>query len=72
MPYSSLPSALADALRARGYAEPTPVQAAVIAPEAVGRDLVVSAQTGSGKTVAFGLALASMAHERQYSRLFRS
>ena len=57
MPYSSLPSALADALRARGYAEPTPVQAAVIAPEAVGRDLVVSAQTGSGKTVAFGLAL---------------
>jgi ATP-dependent RNA helicase DeaD len=28
-------------------------------PEAVGRDLVVSAQTGSGKTVAFGLAMAS-------------
>ena len=59
MPYSSLPSALADALRARGYLEPTPVQAAVIAPEAAGRDLVVSAQTGSGKTVAFGLALAT-------------
>ncbi|ANY21216.1 ATP-dependent RNA helicase DeaD [Tsuneonella dongtanensis] len=58
MPYSSLPPALADALRARGYAEPTPVQAAVIAPDAAGRDLVVSAQTGSGKTVAFGLAMA--------------
>lgn len=51
---------LAEALAARGYAAPTPVQAAVLEPEAAGRDLVVSAQTGSGKTVAFGLA---MAHE---------
>jgi ATP-dependent RNA helicase DeaD len=48
--------ALARALAARGYAEPTPVQAAVLEPEAAGRDLLVSAQTGSGKTVAFGLA----------------
>ncbi len=30
----------------------------MIAAEAEGRDLVVSAQTGSGKTVAFGLAMA--------------
>ncbi|MGX7953119.1 DEAD/DEAH box helicase [Tsuneonella sp. HG249] len=59
MPYSSLPPVLAEALRARAYLEPTPVQAAVIAPDAAGRDLVVSAQTGSGKTVAFGLAMAS-------------
>ena len=59
MPYSSLPPVLAGALTARGYLEPTPVQAAVIAPEAEGRDMVVSAQTGSGKTVAFGLAMAS-------------
>ena len=58
MPYSSLPPVLAGALTARGYLEPTPVQAAVIAPEAEGRDMVVSAQTGSGKTVAFGLAMA--------------
>jgi ATP-dependent RNA helicase DeaD len=49
---------LADALAARGYAAPTPVQAAVLEPEAAGRDLIVSAQTGSGKTVAFGLAMA--------------
>jgi ATP-dependent RNA helicase DeaD len=35
------------------------VQAAVLQPDAVGRDLVVSAQTGSGKTVAFGLAMAA-------------
>jgi ATP-dependent RNA helicase DeaD len=58
MPFSHLPALLADALSARGYAAPTPVQAAVLEPEAVGRDLVVSAQTGSGKTVAFGLAIA--------------
>lgn len=58
MPFSTLPTVLADALTARGYAAPTPVQAAVIAPDAHGRDLIVSAQTGSGKTVAFGLAMA--------------
>ena len=58
MPFSHLPPLLAEALTARGYTAPTPVQAAVIEPDAVGRDLVVSAQTGSGKTVAFGLAMA--------------
>lgn len=58
MPFPELPPALADALSSRGYAEPTSVQAAVLAPDAAGRDLVVSAQTGSGKTVAFGLAMA--------------
>ncbi len=59
MPFPTLPSFLADALVERGYAEPTPVQSAVLQPEAAGRDLLVSAQTGSGKTVAFGLAMAS-------------
>ena len=49
---------LAEALATRSYAEPTPVQAAVLEPDAQGRDLIVSAQTGSGKTVAFGLAMA--------------
>ncbi|MGU3314626.1 DEAD/DEAH box helicase [Sphingomonas sp. M6A6_1c] len=59
MPFSSLPPLLAEALVARGYEAPTAVQAQVIEPEAVGRDLIVSAQTGSGKTVAFGLAMAA-------------
>ena len=59
MTFSNLPPFLGTALAERGYAEPTPVQAAVLQDEAVGRDLVVSAQTGSGKTVAFGLAMAS-------------
>ena len=58
MPFTHLPALLGEALSARGYAAPTPVQAAVIQPEAEGRDLIVSAQTGSGKTVAFGLAIA--------------
>ena len=34
------------------------MQQAVLVPEAADRDLLVSAQTGSGKTVAFGLAIA--------------
>ncbi|WNO54568.1 DEAD/DEAH box helicase [Stakelama saccharophila] len=58
MTFSTLPTVFGDALAERGYAEPTAVQAAVLAPEALGRDLIVSAQTGSGKTVAFGLSLA--------------
>ncbi len=58
MPFSSVPAALAAALAARGYAAATAVQAAVLVPEAQGRDLLVSAQTGSGKTVAYGLAMA--------------
>jgi ATP-dependent RNA helicase DeaD len=57
MPFPSLHAALARALNARGYAEPTAVQAEILAAEP-GRDLLVSAQTGSGKTVAYGLAFA--------------
>ena len=59
MSFETLPPLLAEALSARGYAAPTPVQAAVIQPDAEGHDLLVSAQTGSGKTVAFGMAMAA-------------
>ena len=58
MPHPQLHPALAQAFTARGYDELTPVQSAVIAEEALGRDLIVSSRTGSGKTVAFGLAMA--------------
>ncbi len=47
------------ALTKRGYTELTSVQKAVLDPELEKRDLLVSAQTGSGKTVAFGLALVA-------------
>ncbi|HEY0219041.1 MAG TPA: DEAD/DEAH box helicase [Afipia sp.] len=46
------------ALAERNYNDATPVQTAVLAPEAATHDLLVSAQTGSGKTVAYGLAIA--------------
>lgn len=55
---TGLAAPLAAALAAKGYSALTAVQTAVLAPEAGGCDLLVSAQTGSGKTVAFGLAIA--------------
>jgi len=58
MSFSQAHPALARALAARGYADPTSVQSAVAAPELAGADMLVSARTGSGKTVAFGMALA--------------
>lgn len=56
--FSGIIPALGAALTKRGYTHLTPVQQAVLAPELRQSDLLVSAQTGSGKTVAFGLALA--------------
>jgi len=53
-----LAGVLAEALAARGYGVLTPVQEAVLDPALGERDALVSAQTGSGKTVAFGLAIA--------------
>ena len=58
MAFDTLPPILAQALTTKGYETLTEVQASVIEPEAVGRDMIVSAKTGSGKTVAFGLAMA--------------
>ncbi|WP_340586266.1 DEAD/DEAH box helicase [Erythrobacter alti] len=58
MTFPDLPTSLAAALAERDYDTATPVQAEVLQPQAAGRDLIVSAQTGSGKTVAFGLAMA--------------
>ncbi|NDK35047.1 DEAD/DEAH box helicase [Rhodovulum sulfidophilum] len=49
---------LSEALAERGFDTLTDVQKAVTAPELAGADLLVSAQTGSGKTVGFGLAIA--------------
>ena len=46
------------ALAARGYDVPTPVQQAMLDPAHGAGDLLVSSRTGSGKTIAFGLAIA--------------
>src|SRR5579871_1909537 len=60
MKFEELPlhPALAKALAGRGYETATGVQAAVLDPDVAGKDLLVSSQTGSGKTIAFGAALA--------------
>ncbi len=51
-----IPSSLQKALAGHGYETPTPVQTLVMEERCRGRDLLVSARTGSGKTIAFGLA----------------
>ena len=56
--FDSVVPALATALQERGYTTLTPVQEAMLAPGLRDADALVSARTGSGKTVAFGLALA--------------
>ncbi|MCH2108570.1 MAG: DEAD/DEAH box helicase [Polyangiaceae bacterium] len=56
--FSELPPELQRTLEKQGYAEPTSVQAAVIASDSIAKDLRISSQTGSGKTVAVGIAIA--------------
>ena len=48
---------LLEALDDVGYEEPSPIQAEAIPPLLEGRDVIGQAQTGSGKTAAFGLPL---------------
>ena len=54
-----MPPALSHALELKGYDTLTEVQEAMLNPDLTSRDLLVSAQTGSGKTVAFGLAIGT-------------
>ncbi len=61
---------LALALAEKGYETLTAVQEAMLAEGVAGRDLLVSAQTGSGKTVAFGVAIADEVLNGQGRLLF--
>ncbi len=56
--FSILPEFLQTALKRLDITEPTPVQAGAIAPALQGRDVLATAQTGTGKTFAFLLPLA--------------
>ncbi len=57
--FADVPAGLGQALQDKGFTELTSVQTAVLAPELASRDLRISSQTGSGKTVAIGLVLAA-------------
>ena len=59
MSFSSLglSQALVNAVEAAGYTSPSPVQLLAIPPAVQGRDLMVAAQTGTGKTGGFALPI---------------
>ncbi|HEX9147302.1 MAG TPA: DEAD/DEAH box helicase [Candidatus Binatia bacterium] len=66
MPFSKLglsPKVL-DGVRAAGYTDPTPIQLRAIPIILSGRDILGSAQTGTGKTAAFALPLISRLAQR--------
>lgn len=57
MPFSKLGLAkpMLQGVQAMGYGDPTPIQLRAIPPALEGRDVIASAQTGTGKTAAFAL-----------------
>lgn len=57
--FKDVPAPLRSAMEKRGFTGLTTVQSAVIATESSDRNLRISSQTGSGKTVAIGLVLAN-------------
>ena len=66
MPFSKLGLSpkVVEGVRAAGYAEPTAIQLRAIPLILEGRDLIGSAQTGTGKTAAFALPLISRLAQR--------
>ncbi|TAK06919.1 DEAD/DEAH box helicase [bacterium] len=66
MPFSKLglSSKVLEGVRAAGYTDPTPIQLRAIPIVMSGRDLIGSAQTGTGKTAAFALPILSRLAQR--------
>jgi ATP-dependent RNA helicase RhlE len=67
MPFGKLglSSVVLDGVRAMGYIDPTPIQLRAIPLILSGRDVIGSAQTGTGKTAAFGLPILSKLERHQ-------
>jgi len=63
-PFEGVPAQLATALTRRGFESLTPIQLAVLAADTKERDLRIVSRTGSGKTVALGLAIGRAIVER--------
>jgi ATP-dependent RNA helicase RhlE len=61
MPFSKLglAPAILEGVKAMGYIDPTPIQLRAIPLVLSGKDVIGSAQTGTGKTAAFGLPILS-------------
>ncbi len=55
----ALPEAIRHTLLHLNFTTPTPIQAQAIPPALLGKDILGSAQTGTGKTAAFGIPLAA-------------
>ncbi len=55
----TLRSEVAQAIQAKGFTTPTPIQAAAIPLALEGKDVLGQARTGTGKTLAFGVPIAS-------------
>ncbi|KAL3047291.1 hypothetical protein OYC64_021503 [Pagothenia borchgrevinki] len=62
--HCGFPATLNGNLKKAGYAAPTPVQMQMVPIGLTGRDVIVSADTGSGKTVAFLLPVVVRALEK--------
>jgi ATP-dependent RNA helicase RhlE len=56
----SLSTRLQSNLARNGFTQPTPIQALSIEPALAGRDLIATAQTGTGKTLAFVLPMLEL------------
>src|SRR5258708_15827130 len=54
-----LPPSVQQSIQEMGYTQPTPIQSMVIPLMVEGRDVVGQSQTGTGKTAAFGIPIAS-------------
>jgi ATP-dependent RNA helicase RhlE len=64
-PSLGLSESILRGVQAAGYTDPTPIQLRAIPAVLSGRDLIASAQTGTGKTAAFALPILTLLSQQQ-------